>query len=57
MFALKKPLCLLKDKTLKTLHADLVGKLYRVFDPLDPVGTIPEELSQWLHDKGLDETR
>jgi len=54
MFALKKHLCLLKDKTLKTLHADLVGKLYRVFDPLDPVATIPKELSQWLKDKGLD---
>lgn len=56
MFALKKHLCLLKDKTLKTLHADLVGKLYRVFDPLDPVETIPKELSQWLKDKGLDKT-
>ncbi len=56
MFALKKHLCLLKDKTLKTLHADLVGKLYRVFDPLDPVATIPKELSQWLKDKGLDKS-
>jgi hypothetical protein len=56
MFALKKHLCLLKDKTLKTLHADLVGKLYRVFDPLDPVETIPKELAQWLKDKGLDKT-
>lgn len=54
MFALKKHICLLKDKTLKTLHADLVGKLYRVFDPLDPVETIPKELTQWLKDKGLD---
>lgn len=56
MFALKKHLCLLKDKTLKTLHADLVGKLYRVFDPLNPVATIPKELSQWLKDKGLDKS-
>lgn len=53
MFALKKNVCLLKDKTLNTLHADLVGKLYRVFDPLDPVATIPQELSRWLEDKGL----
>ena len=54
MLVLKKHLCLLKDKTLTTLHADLVGKLYRVFDPLDPVATIPKELSEWLKDKGLD---
>jgi hypothetical protein len=53
MFALKKSVCLLKDKTLKTLHADLVSKLYRVFDPLDPIGTIPAELSRWLKDKGI----
>ena len=53
MLALRKHVCLLKDRTLNTLHADLVGKLYRVFDPLDPIGTIPAELSQWLKDKGL----
>lgn len=53
MLALKKPVCLLKDRTLKTLHADLVGKLYRVFDPLSPVQTIPTELTRWLSDKGL----
>lgn len=53
MFAFKKAVCLLKDRTLKTLQADLVGKLYRVFDPLDPIKTIPEELARWLRDKGL----
>jgi hypothetical protein len=53
MFALKKNVCLLKDRTLKTLQADLVGKLYRVFDPLDPINTIPQELSRWLKDKKL----
>lgn len=52
MLALRKPVCLLKDRTLPTLHADLVGKLYRVFDPLDPTRTIPKELSTWLRDKG-----
>jgi hypothetical protein len=55
MLALRKQVCLLKDRTLTTLHADLVGKLYRVFDPLDPIGTIPEELARWLKDKGLHE--
>jgi hypothetical protein len=52
MLALRKPVCLLKDRTLPTLHADLVGKLYRVFDPLEPIRTIPKELSAWLRDKG-----
>lgn len=53
ILALNKPICLLKDKTLKTLHADLVGKLYREFDPGDPVGTVPTELERWLKDKDL----
>jgi hypothetical protein len=55
MFALRKPVCLLKDRTLKTLHADLVGKLYRVFDPQDPIKSIPKELSLWVKDKDLSE--
>jgi len=53
MFALKKHVCLLKDKTLETLHTDLVGKLYKVFDPQDPSKTIPGKISQWLSDKGV----
>lgn len=53
MLALRKPVCLIKDKTLRTLHTDLVGKLYKVFDPQDPLGTIPTQLSQWLTDKGF----
>lgn len=53
MFALKKPVCLLKDKTLKTLHTALVGKLYRVFDPQDPASSVPPVLTQWLEDKGI----
>lgn len=53
MFGLRKPVCLLKDRTLKTLHADLVGKLYKVFDPQNPTGTIPKVVSEWLYDKEL----
>lgn len=53
MFALKKPVCLLKDRTLKILHTDLVGKLYKAFDPQDPIKTIPNEITQWLSDKGI----
>ncbi len=53
MRALKKSVCLLKDRTLKTLHTDLVGKLYKEFDPQDPKGSIPAQLSKWLTDKEI----
>lgn len=53
MLALRKPVCLLKDRTLKTLHTDLIGKLYKVFDPQGPHETIPKEISKWLSDKGI----
>ena len=53
MRALKKPVCLLKDKTLAQLPSDLVGKLYRLFDPQDPAATIPTVLDAWLHDKDI----
>lgn len=53
MLALSKPVCLLKDRTLRTLHTDLVGKLYKSFDPQDPSGSIPPELQKWTRDKGL----
>ncbi|NQU11600.1 hypothetical protein HQ590_12470 [bacterium] len=51
--ALGKPLCLLKDKTLKALHTDLIGKLYTAFDPQNVLGTIVPALTQWLDSKGL----
>jgi hypothetical protein len=53
MFAMRKSVCLLKDQTLATLPADLVGRLYDPFDPQDPAGTIPPLVSKWLSDKGL----
>ena len=53
MGALKKSTCLLKDTTLKTLHTDLIGKLYKIFDPQDAENTIPPELEKWLRDKNL----
>lgn len=53
MLGLRKSVCLLKDRTLKTLHTDLVGKLYRQFDPQDPEGTIPSELLKWIQDRDL----
>ena len=53
MLAHRKPVLLLKDSTLKGLHADLVGKLYRPFDFQKPQETIPAQLKNWLEDKGL----
>ncbi len=53
MMALGKPVCILKDRTLKILHSDLVGKLYRVFDPLNAGTTIQEQIYPWLKDKGF----
>lgn len=53
MTALAKQVCLLKDKNLKGLHTDLIGKLYKTFDPLDPITTIPPELTKWMQDKKL----
>lgn len=56
LFAMRKPVCLLKDRTLKTLQADLVGRLYDPFDPQDPTGTIPPAVQKWLSDKELPES-
>jgi hypothetical protein len=53
MLGLGKSVCFLKDRTLTTLQTDLVGKLYRTFDPHDPQSTIPRELLAWLGDNGF----
>lgn len=53
MYAMRKPLCLLKDQPLTALHTDLVGKLYRSFDSYNPADTIPPQLSRWLTDRAL----
>ncbi len=53
MLALSKGICILKDKTLRTLHFDLVGKLYKSFDPQDPENSIPPLIDQWIHDRGI----
>jgi hypothetical protein len=53
MRALRKSVCLLKDNTLKTLHTDLAGKLYKEFDPQNPTTSIPKELEKWLRDKDI----
>jgi nucleoside 2-deoxyribosyltransferase len=53
LMAMNKPVLLLKDKTVETLQADLAGKLYKQFDPHDPDGTIPAQLTKWLEDYGI----
>ena len=53
MNGLNKPVCLLKDQTLPTLHTDLVGRLYRTFDPQEPEKAIETELPKWIVDRGL----
>lgn len=53
LMALNKPVLLLKDRTLPSLHADLAGRLYRTFDPHDPEGTIPQQLIKWFQDHGI----
>ena len=53
LLGLKKPVCLLKEKSLVTLPSDLVGKLYREFDVAKPDNEdVSIELSIWLENKG-----
>jgi len=53
MMALRKPVLLLKDRTLKNLNTDLIGKLYKIFDPQDISKSIAPQLQRWLKDKGI----
>jgi hypothetical protein len=53
MMGLNRKVCLLKDQTLKNLPTDLMGKLYKPFDPQDIEKTIPEQLDKWMKDKGI----
>lgn len=53
LLAMQKPICILKDRTLKTLHTDLMGKLYKVFDPLNASASLDAALTEWLRDKAL----
>ena len=53
MRALRKPVCLLKDQTLRELPTDLVGKLYKSFDPQRASESIPTELAKWMQDRDI----
>lgn len=50
MMGLNKKVCLLKDETMRELHTDLVGKLYKSFDTRDVESTLPKQLEVWLRD-------
>jgi len=53
MLGLKKAMLLLKEKTLSSLQADLVGKLYHPFDVQNVTKTIPPQIERWMEDKTL----
>lgn len=52
MMGMGKDVMLLKDRTLRNLHTDLAGKLYKQFDTVDVSGTMPQQIEKWLADKG-----
>lgn len=52
IMALGKDMLLLKDQTLKNLPTDLVGRLYKPFDPQRIAETLPAHIEKWLKDKG-----
>lgn len=49
MMALKKPILFLKDITLKSLHTDLVGKLYEEFDFQNYKKSFDKSITKWLN--------
>lgn len=53
MMGMGKDVLLLKDKTLKGLHTDLAGKLYKPFDTRKIDESLPEKIEKWLSDKGF----
>lgn len=53
MMAMNKPILFLKDKTLTSLHTDLVGKLYHEYDFQNPQNTLPTVIDRWINDKDI----
>jgi hypothetical protein len=53
MMGLRKNVCLLKDQTLRNLPTDLMGRLYKQFDPQEVEKTLPDQLEKWMKDKGI----
>jgi hypothetical protein len=57
LMGLHKPICLLKEKSLKTLPSDLVGRLYKEFSIEQCDISISNVLRNWLEDRDLVETQ
>ena len=57
MLGLRKDVCLLKERSLKKLQSDLVGRPYKQFDTLNVRETVNRELEKWLRDKNIVETK
>ena len=53
MMGLDKSVCILKDNTLKTLHSDLAGKIYKPFDTQNIEQTLVPVIDKWLVDKEI----
>jgi hypothetical protein len=54
MLARRKRCLLLKEKRLPSLHADLVGKLYKPFDAFDIASSVRQQVQRWVEvDLGL----
>jgi nucleoside 2-deoxyribosyltransferase len=51
MMALGKDVCLLKDRSLGTLPADLIGRICRPFDLFNLRAGMSTELGAWLRDR------
>lgn len=53
MMAMGKPILYLKDKTLTSLHSDLISKLYYEYDFQQPRETLEPVTIKWLNNKGI----
>lgn len=51
MFALNKKVCLLKEKTLKGLPTDIIGKLYKNFDLNNLEESLENSICRWVDDR------
>lgn len=53
LLAMKKPVMILKDRTINTLNTDLMSKLYKEFNTTNSKETIKNAIEKWLNDKGF----
>ncbi len=53
MMAMNKPLLFLKDRTLTSLHSDLISRLYYEYDFQNPKATLETVTRKWLTDKEI----